>query len=45
MDDYRKRGVIYLEQYRDKHYPFEDIKVVSTETRIVFELDKNIKFR
>lgn len=45
IEDYKRRWVIYLEQYRDKHSPFEDIKVVSTETNIVFELDENIKFR
>ena len=41
------RGRMYLMAYRNKHTPFDDVKVVMTEWRIVFSLDeeKTLKFR
>ena len=41
------RGRMYLMAYYNKHYPFDDVKVVMTEWRIVFSLDEEgkLKFR
>ena len=44
IDDYKNRGEVYIKNYFNKHYPFEDIKVVDTEANIYFDLDENIKF-
>ncbi len=45
IDDYIKRWQEYIKSYFEKHKPFDDIKVVSTEQNIYFNLDENIKFR
>ncbi len=45
LEDYLRRGNEYLKNYYEKFYPFEWIKVVSTEDNIVFWLDENKKFR
>lgn len=45
LEDYLRRGNEYLKNYYSKFYPFEWIKVVSTEDNIVFWLDENKKFR
>lgn len=45
LDDYLRRGNEYLKTYYDKFYPFEGIKIVSTEDNIIFSLDENKKFR
>ena len=45
LDDYKLRGESYLTKYYDKHYPFEDIKVIDTEMQIMFKLDDDINFQ
>lgn len=45
LDDYLRRWNEYLKTYYKKFYPFEWIKVVSTEDNIIFSLDENKKFR
>lgn len=45
LQDYKHRWEIYLNQYYDKHAPFEDIKVIDTEMQIMFKLDDDINFQ
>ncbi len=45
ISDFVTRWEVYISSYYNKHYPFEDIKVISTEQNIYFNLDENIKFR
>ena len=44
IDDFKRRWEVYLSRYYDKHSPFEDIKVISTEKQLWFKLDENINF-
>lgn len=46
-DSYYRRWMIYINEYRDKHAPFEDVRVIMTEWRITFSLDDEgtLKFR
>lgn len=45
LEDYKNRGEAYLTRYYDKHYPFEDIKVIDTELNFIFELEEWINFQ
>ena len=36
IDDFKHRWEVYLSRYYDKHYPFKDIQVISTEKQISF---------
>ena len=45
LDDYKRRGELYLNKYYEKHQPFEDIKVIDTELDFVFDLTDDIKFK
>lgn len=45
LEDYLRRWNEYLKIYYSKFYPFEGVKIVSTEDSIVFSLDENKKFR
>ena len=44
IDDFKHRWEVYLSRYYDKHYPFKDIQVISTEKQISFQLDEDINF-
>ena len=44
IDDFKRRWEFYLSRYYDKHTPFKDIQVVSTEKQISFQLDEWINF-
>ena len=44
IDDFKRRGEIYLSRYYDKHSPFKDLQVISTEKQISFQLEKWINF-
>ena len=44
IDDFKHRWEIYLTRYYDKHTPFKDIKVISTEKMISFQLADGINF-
>lgn len=44
IDDFKRRWEIYLSRYYDKHAPFQDLQVISTEKQISFELDIWINF-
>lgn len=45
LSDYIKRGEIYITNYFNENYPFDSIKIISTEQNINFSLNENIKFR
>ena len=45
IDDFKHRWEVYLSKYYDKHYPFKDIQVISTEKQISFQLDNWINFQ
>lgn len=45
IEDYINRWNYYIDNYFDKHYPFNEVKVVSIEQIIHFSLWENIKFR
>ncbi len=47
LEDYQRRGAMYLTAYYQKYAPFTDIKVIATESRMSFTLDEagNKKFR
>ena len=45
LEDYKRRGELYITKYYDKHQPFEDIKVIDTELDFVFDLTDDIKFK
>ncbi len=45
LQDYINRGDYYIKSYYEKHKPFDDIKVISTEQNIYFNINDNIKFR
>lgn len=45
LEDYLRRGNEYLKSYYSKFYPFEGVKIVSTEDSIIFSLDENRQFR
>ena len=40
LDDYIRRGKMYLEAYYDKYQPFKDIKIIATEWMLSFDLDE-----
>ena len=44
IDDFKRRWEIYLSKYYDKHSPFKDLQVISTEKQISFQLDEWINF-
>ena len=44
IDDFKHRWEVYLSRYYDKHYPFKDIQVISTEKQISFQLEDGINF-
>ena len=44
IDDFKRRGEFYLSRYYDKHAPFKDLQVISTEKQISFQLDEWINF-
>lgn len=44
IDDFKRRGEFYLSRYYDKHTPFKDLQVISTEKQISFQLDDWINF-
>ncbi len=44
IDDFKHRWETYLSRYYDKHSPFNDIQVISTEKQISFQLDEWINF-
>jgi len=44
IEDYQRRGEIYLSEYFNKHQPFTDIKVIATEANIHFDLGDDITF-
>lgn len=44
IEDYQRRGEIYLSEYFQKHQPFTDIKVIATEANIYFDLGDDITF-
>ena len=44
IDDFKRRGEFYLSRYYDKHSPFKDLQVISTEKQISFQLDEWINF-
>lgn len=45
LEDYLRRWNEYIKNYYKKFYPFEGVKIVSTEDNMVFSLDDNKKFR
>ncbi len=44
IDDFKRRWEFYLSRYFDKHTPFKDLQVISTEKQISFQLDEWINF-
>ena len=44
VNDFIHRWEIYLSKYYDKHSPFKDLQVISTEKQISFQLDEWINF-
>ena len=44
IEDFKRRGESYLTKYYDKHSPFKDLQVISTEKQISFQLDDRINF-
>ena len=44
IDDFKRRWEAYLSRYYNKHSPFKDIQVISTEKQISFQLDEWINF-
>ena len=44
IDDFKRRWEIYLSRYYDKHSPFKDLQVISTEKQISFQLEEWINF-
>ena len=44
IDDFKRRWETYLSRYYDKHSPFKDLQVISTEKQISFQLDEWINF-
>lgn len=44
IDDFKHRWEVYLSRYYDKHHPFKDIQVISTEKQISFQLEDGINF-
>ena len=44
IDDFKRRWEFYLSRYYDKHSPFKDLQVISTEKQISFQLDEWINF-
>jgi RecB family exonuclease len=45
LEDYFRRGQVYLQNHYAQFFPFEGVKIISTEEMMVFELDENKKFR
>jgi putative RecB family exonuclease len=45
IDDFKRRWEAYLSKYYDKHSPFDDLQVISTEKLISFQLDEWINFQ
>ena len=44
IEDFKHRWEMYLSRYYDKHSPFQDLQVISTEKQISFQLDEWINF-
>ncbi len=44
-EEFLERGKYYLKSFYDKHFPFEDIKVIWTEIKLYIDLWDNIKFQ
>lgn len=44
INDFKRRWEFYLSRYYDKHAPFKDLQVISTEKQISFQLDEWINF-
>ena len=44
INDFKRRWEIYLSRYYDKHTPFKDLQVISTEKQISFQLNEWINF-
>ena len=44
IDDFKRRWETYLSRYYNKHTPFKDLQVISTEKQISFQLDDWINF-
>jgi putative RecB family exonuclease len=45
IDEFLTRWKYYLKSFYDKHFPFEDIKVIWTEIQLYIDLDDSIKFQ
>lgn len=45
IDDFKRRWEVYLSKYYDKHSPFNDLQVISTEKLISFQLAEWINFQ
>ena len=45
IDDYKRRGEHYINEYYQQHQPFTDHQIVATEMRLSFALDEDKKFR
>ncbi len=39
LEDYVRRGIMYLKWYYQKYAPFKDVKVIATELNLQFDLD------
>ncbi len=44
-EEFLERWKYYLKSFYDKHFPFEDIKVIWTEIQLYIDLQDNIKFQ
>lgn len=40
LEDYIRRGEVYVRNYYEKFAPFQDVKVIWTELSLIFNLDK-----
>ena len=45
INEFLTRWKYYLKSFYDKHFPFEDIKVIWTEIQLYIDLGDNIKFQ
>ncbi len=39
LEDYVRRGEVYIRSYYEKYAPFKDVKVIGTEIQLIFDLD------
>lgn len=44
LDDFIRRWKTYIEQYYNRYYPFDNIKVIDTEAKLFFDLEEWIHF-